>query len=106
MTGSFRLVDFGFFEDQVGEPSAHASDGGEGVSDFDVTIDVGVLDTEDVLETVLVDDERHFWWLFFFESRKKKEQDNRTICGYVTNFCTVTRLIIICDTILIEVTKW
>jgi len=60
LTGSFVDIDFGFFQDQVGESSTHTLDGGQGVSDFDVTIDVGVLDTEDVLEVFVVDDEGHF----------------------------------------------
>merc|ERR1712170_164998 len=68
LTGSFVDIDFGFFQDQVGESSAHTLNGGQSVSDFDVTINVGVLDTENVLEVFVVDDEGHFWLVgVFFE---------------------------------------
>merc|ERR1711877_105191 len=41
LTSSLVDIDFGFFQDQVGESSAHTLDGSQGIADFDVTIDVG-----------------------------------------------------------------
>jgi len=55
LTGSFGSVDFGFFQDQVGESSAHTSDGGQSVGDFDVTVDVGVLHSQNMLQVELTE---------------------------------------------------
>merc|ERR1739838_814399 len=55
LTGSFASVDFGLFQDEIGESSSHTSDGGEGVGDLDVTIDVGVLHSQNMLEIFRVD---------------------------------------------------
>ena len=56
LTGSFGSVDFGLFQNQVGESSAHTSDGGERVGDLDVTIDVSILDSQNMLEIFWVDE--------------------------------------------------
>merc|ERR1712170_65763 len=56
LTGSLGSVDLGLLEDQVGESSAHTSDGGDGVGHLDVTIDVGVLHSQNMLEILWVDE--------------------------------------------------
>lgn len=66
MTGSLRCslktlvfldfylgdVDICLLADDVGESSTNTLDGGHGEGDVTLTIDVGVLDTKDVLELV------------------------------------------------------
>merc|ERR1739848_621604 len=56
LTGSLGSVDLGLFEDQVGESLAHTSDGGDGVGHLDVTIDVSVLHSQNMLEILWVDE--------------------------------------------------
>merc|ERR1711972_550581 len=68
LTGSFGSVDFGFFQDQVGESSAHTSDGGQSVGDLDVTIDVGVLHSQNMLEVFGVDEGHGVIFFFFYTS--------------------------------------
>merc|ERR1711972_878812 len=67
LTSSLGSVDFGFFQDQVGESSAHTSDGGQSVGDFDVTIDVGVLHSQNMLEILWVDEGHDVIFYFFFK---------------------------------------
>ena len=49
-------VDVSLFADEVGESSPNTSDGGHGEHDVAGAIDVGVLDTKDVLELVRTDE--------------------------------------------------
>jgi len=51
-------VDIGLLENQVGETSANTSDGGQGVHDLVLSVDVGVSNTEQLLEARLTDHER------------------------------------------------
>lgn len=54
-------VDVGLFADKVGETGTDAADGGQGVHNLDVTIDVGRQKTQNVLEVALLRDrQRHF----------------------------------------------
>lgn len=56
-TGSLGKVDVGLLAHQVGVSSADTSDLGQGVHDLDSPIDVGVQQTQDVLErTLFLDD--------------------------------------------------
>lgn len=52
LTGSLGDVDICLLADDVGESSTNTLDGGHGEGDVTLTIDVGVLDTKDVLELV------------------------------------------------------
>lgn len=55
-TGTLLQVDIGLLANQVGVSSAHTSNLGQGVHDLDSTIDVGVQQTQNVLErTVFLD---------------------------------------------------
>lgn len=56
LTGTLLQVNVGLLAHQVGVSSAHTSDLGQGVHDLDSTINVGVQQTQDVLErTVFLD---------------------------------------------------
>ena len=52
----FIKVDISLFADKVRESSTDTSDGGHGEHDVSGSIDVGVLDTKDVLELVRTDE--------------------------------------------------
>jgi hypothetical protein len=50
-------VDIGLLADQVGETTTNTLDVSQGVHDLTLTINVGVEETQDVLELVLVRDD-------------------------------------------------
>merc|ERR1712066_1001210 len=55
LTGALAAVDFGLLEHQVGESAAHTADSRHGVGHLDVTIDVRVLHTQNVLKILRID---------------------------------------------------
>jgi hypothetical protein len=56
LTGTLFQVDIGLLTNQVGVTTTNTSDFGQSVHDLDSTIDVGVQQTQDVLEgTFLLD---------------------------------------------------
>lgn len=57
LTGSLAEVDVGLLADQVGVSTANTTDGGQGVHDLDLTVDVGGQKTQNVLEVTLLGDD-------------------------------------------------
>jgi hypothetical protein len=55
LTGSLVEVDLGNLEDEGGESSADALDGADGESGLALAVDVGVLNTENVSELLILD---------------------------------------------------
>lgn len=56
-TGSLAEVDVGLLADQVGVSPANTTDGGQGVHDLDLTVNVGGQKTQNVLEVTLLGDD-------------------------------------------------
>lgn len=57
LTGSLVEVDVGLLADQVGVSTANTTDGGQGVHNLDLTVDVGRQKTQNVLEVTLLGDD-------------------------------------------------
>ena len=58
-TGTFVGINFSFFQDDVSESTTDTWDFSDGVQDFGVTVNVGIEDTEDVLEFFGLHKRRH-----------------------------------------------
>ena len=54
LTGALVEVDLGDLEDEDGETSAHTLDDSEGEGSFVLSVNVGVLHTQDVLEVISI----------------------------------------------------
>jgi hypothetical protein len=56
LTGTLVQVDFGFAADETGIATTATFDGGQGEHDLLATVNVGVEETEDVLEATFLGD--------------------------------------------------
>merc|ERR1719460_223561 len=56
LSSAFRTINFSVFQNQIGKSASHTTDVGESVGDFDVTINICVLHTKNMLEIFSVDE--------------------------------------------------
>merc|ERR1719215_1625465 len=76
LAGSLGDVDIGLLADDVGESSTNTLDGGHGDGDVTLTIDVGVLDTKDVLELVSATEGHFDSGPFLLDNRNRTQKWN------------------------------